>query len=164
MNILTRARILHDSDWQGVFNLAGGGTNLLAEALGTSGASRTVLDVRIPYSEAAMTELLGAPPEQACSEATARAMAMSAFQQARKLGGDPAFGLACTASLATDRKKKGQYRAHAAIQTATATFTSHWTFSGDRAAQEAALSEHLWRKLAHAMPHGLGAIDHADVL
>ena len=64
-----RARLLHDADWQGVFYLTGGGTSFLEEVLTTAGASRTVLDVRIPYASGALAEMLGAPPEQACSEA-----------------------------------------------------------------------------------------------
>ncbi len=146
-----RASRLHDTPWQGVFYLAGGGTSLIGEMLGTPGASRTVLDVRIPYASAAMSELLGAEPEQACSEATARAMAMSAFQKAQKLGAVQPFGFACTASLATDRTKKGEHRAHAAIQTPTATFTAFWTFEGNRAEEEEALSEALWAKLGQVL-------------
>jgi nicotinamide mononucleotide (NMN) deamidase PncC len=146
-----RARTLHDSPWQGVFYLTGGGTSILTELLGTSGASRTLLDARIPYSNAALAELLGGPPEQACSEATARAMAMRAFQQARQLGSTQPFGLGCTASLATDRVKKGQHRAHTAVQTASATFVARWTFSDTRAVEETTLSELLWAKLAHVL-------------
>lgn len=146
-----RARRLHDSPWQGVFYLAGGGTSLLNEMLGTPGASRTVLDVRIPYAGAAMAELLGAAPEQACSEATARAMAMSAFQQARKLEARQPFGFSCSASLATDRTKRGEHRAHAAIQTENATYTAFWTFSGNRADEEEALTEALWAKLGQVL-------------
>lgn len=146
-----RARRLHESPWQGVFHLAGGGTALISEMLTTPGASKTVLDVRIPYAEAAMAELLGAAPEQACSEATARAMAMSAFQSARRLGAGRPFGFACTASLATDRVKRGEHRAHAAIQTPTDTFTAFWTFDGDRAEEEVALSEALWAKIGQAL-------------
>ncbi len=146
-----RARRLHESPWQGVFHLAGGGTSLISEMLTTPGASRTVLDVRIPYAGAAMTEMLGAAPEQACSEATARAMAMSAFQSARRLGASQPFGFACTASLATDRAKRGEHRAHAAIQTPTDTFTAFWTFDGDRAEEEEALCEALWAKIGAAL-------------
>ena len=174
-----RARHLHDAPWQGVFYLAGGGSTFLDEVLSTAGASRTLLEARIPYAGSAMADLLGAPPEQACSETTARALAMSAFQRARLLrekeaaahtvapvrisnpqapdahisGQDDAatFGFACTASLATDRAKQGEHRAHAAIQTATHTFTAFWTFSGSRAEEEEALGEALWAKLGRAL-------------
>jgi len=159
-----RARRLHDTPWQGVFYFAGGGTSLVSEMLATPGASRSVLDVRIPYASAAMAEMLGAVPEQACSEATARAMAMSAFQKAQALGATQPFGFACTASLATDRIKRGEHRAHAAIQTPTDTFTAFWTFDGDRSEEEAALSEALWAKIGQALQipgvEGAVSIDH----
>jgi nicotinamide mononucleotide (NMN) deamidase PncC len=158
-----RAKRLHDSPWLGVFYLTGGGVSLLAEMLGLGGASRTVLEARIPYAAKALAELLGTEPEQACSEVTARALAMSAFQRARHLsiGPEPGptqsapttapFGLACTASLATDRTKRGQHRAHAAIQTREATYTALWTFSGTREEEERALTERLWAKLGQAL-------------
>lgn len=143
----TRAAALHASPWQGVFYLTGGASGFLAEILGEPGASATVLEGQIPYAAQALSELLGKPPESACSVETARALAMAAFQRARTLGGDPAFGFACTASLATNRVKKGEHRAHAALQTADDTFTASWQFSGDRQTEETELIEHLWRML-----------------
>ena len=62
-----RARLLHDSPWQGVLQVTGGGIQFLAEMLGTAGASRTVLDAGIPYSAASLAESLGSAPPQACS-------------------------------------------------------------------------------------------------
>lgn len=146
----TRAAALHASPWQGVFYLTGGASGFLAEILSEPGASATVLEGQIPYATQALSELLGRPPESACSVATARALAMAAFQRGRTLDGDPAFGFACTASLATNRTKKGGHRAHAAIQTADDTFIASWQFSGDRHAEETALNEHLWRMLAQS--------------
>ena len=146
-----RAAKLHDSPWQGVFYLTGGASGFLAEILSEPGASRTVLEARVPYASRALAELLGKAPEQACSEATARALAMAAFQRARELGGTSAFGLSCTASLAWDRVKKGEHRAHAALQTADSTFTASWRLDGSRQAEEAELLEYLWRKLSQAL-------------
>jgi hypothetical protein len=119
-----RAERLHASPWQGVLYVTGGGTALLSELLTTPGASATVLEARVPYAAAAMAELLGRVPEQACSDATARALAMAAFQRApardrRWAAGIRPFGLACTASLATNRSKRGAHRAHVALQTET---------------------------------------------
>ena len=103
-----RARLFHANPWRGVFYVTGGGSDFIAEMLTTAGASRSVLEMTVPYANSALTELLGRTPEQACSAATARTMAMAAFQRARTLSDDkqgPAlFGLACTASLATDRE------------------------------------------------------------
>lgn len=156
----SRAAIVHRSPWQGVFVIAGGGSGLLTELLQEPGASATVLDVQVPYAAAALQQLLGARPDQACSESTARAMAMMAFQRALELTSlDPdaaaeeevLFGLACTASLATNRQKRGAHRAHLAIQTANRTFTLELQLNGDRRSEEAELETAIWHSLANAL-------------
>jgi nicotinamide mononucleotide (NMN) deamidase PncC len=154
-----RAARLHESPWRGVFHVTGGGSGFLAEMLSVPGASRTVLEARVPYAETALARLLGAQPEQACSEATARALAMAAFQEALRLSwAEPAadrestlFGFACTASLATDRPKRGAHRAHVAVQTATDTWTLALDFDGNRQEEEAALVEAIWAELGSAL-------------
>ena len=139
-----RARRLHAAGCRGAFHITGGGSLFLSEMLTTPGASRTVLDVRVPYSEAALHQLLGKLSSGACSDATARALAMSAFLHARELSEDAVFGIGCTASLATDREKKGAHRAHLALQTLSATYTLQVTFSADRDTEEALLCDALW--------------------
>lgn len=149
-----RAASLHRSHWQGVLYVTGGGSQLLSELLTTPGASATVLEAQVPYAEAALGDLLGRRPDQACSEATARALAMAAFQRARRLGDgnpDDLFGLACTASLATRRTKRGAHRAHVAVQTEAATYAASLTFDGDRDEEEAELLELLWHALTEAL-------------
>ncbi len=146
-----RARRLHDSAWQGVVYLTGGGAGFLAELLQTPGASRTLLEASVPYAEAALSELLGGQPDHACSDRSARALGMAAFQRARKLGADPAFGLGLTASLATDRKKRGACRVHLAVQTLNSTWHGEIPLSGDRAACEKATVEHAWTSLGTAL-------------
>ncbi len=163
-----RAEVLHQSRWRGVFYVTGGGTLLLSELLTTAGASATVLEARVPYAAPSMEEILGRSPEQACSDATARAMAMAAFQRARRLGAgsddDQAFGLACTASLATTRQKRGQHRAHVAIQTASATYGAHVTFDADRETEELQLLELLWHALGTALELDLVGEPHVPPL
>ncbi|TDJ26765.1 MAG: hypothetical protein E2O59_09355, partial [Gammaproteobacteria bacterium] len=70
-----RAQKLHATPWQGVFYLTGGGSEFLSELLTTAGASKTVLEARVPYAPDALEELLGQIPEQACSDGTARSLA-----------------------------------------------------------------------------------------
>ncbi len=148
-----RARLLHASPWQGVLHVTGGGTGLLAEMLGSAGASRTVLDASIPYSMASLEDLLGNPPDRACSGATARALAMAGFQRAQRLGATRPFGFGSTASLATDRVKRGKSRAHIAVQTADRGFHLEVQrfSSGDRALQERELAETGWETLLAAL-------------
>lgn len=142
-----RAQRLQQADRQGVFYITGGGSALISELLTTAGASKTVLEARVPYANRALAELLGATPEQACSRATARALAMAAFQRAETLEGRNPFGLACTAALATDRRKRGAHRAHVALQTRTESCDWHFEFSASRGQEERALVEALWLAL-----------------
>ena len=155
-----RAQRLHDSPWQGVFHVTGGGSGFLAELLGTAGASRSVLEAAVPYSAASLSDLLGGPPDQACSSATARALAMAALQRAMQLRSVRPFGFAASASLATDRVKRGRLRAHIAVQTATHGFhTELIAFSdpNDRAVQERELADAAWDILLTAL--GLFALE-----
>jgi hypothetical protein len=125
---------VHRSPTRLVLAVTGGGSRAIAELLEVPGASRTVLEASVPYSEPALIQWLGARPEQSCSEPTARAMAMAAYLRACRYEGAsglfpertvrtpfPLAGVACTASLATDRPKRGPHRAHVAIQTARMT-------------------------------------------
>ena len=151
-----RALRLHANSWRGVFYITGGGSQLISELLTTPGASRTVLEVSVPYANSALTDMLGCAPAQACSAATARAMAMAAFQRACELthddeGRPSLFGLSCTASLATDREKRGRHRAHVAIQTEWDTHFADLEFSGDRATEEAQLLDELWTFIDKAL-------------
>lgn len=117
---------IHASGKQLVIAVTGGGSGAISALLQTPGASRTILEAIVPYSLAALTDWIGAKPEQACSAATARAMAMAAFMRARELAPDAApqtwLGIGATASLATDRPKRGERRVHAAFQTYDRTF------------------------------------------
>jgi len=149
--MITRAHELHTSPWIGVFHLTGGGAGLLAEVLSTPGASSTVLEATVPYATSALYELLGREPEQACSPTTARQLAMAAFERAQHLGEGTLFGFGCTASLATNRTKKGLHRAHWAVQTLTDTFAFSATYEGERAQEETQLVEHIWQTLRHCL-------------
>ncbi len=161
-----RARQMHASPWLGVFYVTGGGAGLLAELLNTPGASKSVLEATVPYASESLARLLGRAPDQACSSVTARQLAITAFEQAESLVGaaEPGqmlFGFGLTASLATDRTKKGTHRAHWAIQTASDTYTFTVTYDAnlDRAAEEAALLEQIWNTLSHCFLDPSTALD-----
>jgi hypothetical protein len=119
------ALAIHNSGRQLVVALTGGGSGALAALLQTPGASRSVLEAVVPYSLSALIEWIGGKPDQACSEPTARAMAMASFMRARRLAPEAdvesLIGVGCTASLATDRPKRGERRIHGALQTSDRT-------------------------------------------
>ncbi len=157
-----RALTFHDNAWQGVLYVTGGGSPFIAEMLSTPGASASVLEVNVPYAEGALNELLGKAPEQAASDVTARQLAMAAFQRARVLAPnhETLFGLGCTASLATNREKKGIHRAHWALQTAGESHSFSTTYNADRQQEEAELNDQLWASLqhvvaGHSLPSGI---------
>jgi hypothetical protein len=125
---MTEPRVLvervHASPMSGVFVVTGGGSLLLSDLLTVPGASATVLEATVPYSEHALAEYLGSTPAQACSSATTRALAMRAFQRALALedgASDRRFGFAITASLRTTAAKRGEHRAFVAFQTLEST-------------------------------------------
>ena len=105
---------IHDTPQQSVLAVAGAGNYALAWLLGVGGASRTVLETRVPYGYLAMTDFLGGyAPEQTVSADTARRMARAAWARGMSLREQdaPIVGLACTATIATDRTKRGDHRA-----------------------------------------------------
>lgn len=125
---------IHDSPRRIVLVATGGGSRAIADLLEVPGGSRTLLEAVVPYSPSAVVAWLGGPPDEFCSAATARSMAMVAFQRARvyeETGVSPA-GVACTASLATDRPKLGPHRVHIAVQTDALTATWWLQLQKDR--------------------------------
>lgn len=124
----------------------GGGSSAIAQLLAVPGASRTLLEATVPYHEASLAEYIGGPPDRACSGKTARALAMAAFQRARRFAPDtgPLLGVGCTAALTTDRQRRGADRCYVAIQTIDTTVEYSLALSRrrrDRAGQEALCSE-----------------------
>lgn len=117
---------IHAATGQLVLAVTGGGSGAVSSLLRVPGASRTILEAMVPYAAASLAALLGGPPDQACSAPTARAMAMAAYLRACRYGAaGPLAGVGCTASLASDRPKRGDHRVHVALQTAAS--TSLWS-------------------------------------
>ncbi len=116
---------LHASALRIVVANTGAGSLAISQLLAVPGASRTLLEAITPYARTALVDFLGGEPEQFCCAATARSMAAAAFQRALFLdeSEDPPTlcGLGCTASLATNRPKRGAHRIYVAVQTVDAT-------------------------------------------
>ncbi|HLJ91589.1 MAG TPA: hypothetical protein VKU02_00215 [Gemmataceae bacterium] len=145
---------LHQSSSKCVLAMTGGGSGAAALLLGVPGASRTVLEVIVPYCEQALVEFLGRRPEQFCSVATSRALALRAYERAAWLApGEKVLGLGCTASLATDRPKRGEHRFYLTCQNADRTLNYSLTLrkgERSRAEEEAVLDSALLNLLAAA--------------
>lgn len=107
---------IHNAPGLTMLVAAGAGTKALSSLLGVAGATRTLLEALVPYSTASFNEFLEQTPEKYVAGKTARLLAGRAFTRARWLcgGPQPVIGLACTATIITDRPKRGEHRAHLA--------------------------------------------------
>lgn len=139
---------IHDSPPRAVFAAAGAGSRALADLLGVPGASRTLLEALIPYAADSFDEFLGQRPEQYVSAETGRLMAGRALARAyhlRELETFPIAGLACTATIATDRPKRGEHRAHVAARTPGR--LTAWLLQLEKGARDRAGEEELVSRL-----------------
>jgi nicotinamide mononucleotide (NMN) deamidase PncC len=154
---------LHAGPYRYAIAVTGGGTGAVAALLSVPGGSRTVLEALVPYHERALLDFLGRAPEQFCSAETARLMAERACDRARWLApGEAVAGAGCTASLATDRPKRGEHRFHLAVHAGGQTLTRSLTLTKgarDRAGEEAVLDAVLLNALAEAF----GLAERVDV-
>jgi hypothetical protein len=146
---------IHRTARKCVLAMTGGGAEAAGLLLSVPGGSRTVLEVVVPYDERALVEYLGRVPEQFCSAATTREMADRAYARVGWLAaGEAVIGLGCTASLATDRPKRGDHRFHVAVRTGDRITTYSLTLqkgARDREAEEAILDAILLNALTEAM-------------
>jgi nicotinamide mononucleotide (NMN) deamidase PncC len=139
---------IHASGYQACIIVAGGGVGAVHALLSRPGASRFVFDVRIPYGQKAMDDLLGDVPLSYCSEATAKKMAQTAFNHASRFT-TQALGIACTAALQTNRERGDDDRACLCICSADRTVWQTVELSGgSREEQDALVSKELLSYIA----------------
>jgi len=117
---------LHQHACAFVLAVTGGGSRAISDLLGVSGASNTLLECLVPYSNSSLANFIGTTPKQACSAQTARDMAMKAYERALSLSGgtqqkNEIYGLGCSAALGTLRQRKGSDRCFVAIQSTQST-------------------------------------------
>jgi nicotinamide mononucleotide (NMN) deamidase PncC len=110
---------IHGSGRRVALAITGGGTGAIAQLLRVPGGSRVLVEAIVPYDGAALASFLAGAPAQACSEETATAMAWRARERVRELLPEATaiVGVGATASLASDRPKKGEHRCHIAVAT-----------------------------------------------
>ncbi|MEE8336916.1 MAG: hypothetical protein V3R95_02520 [Dehalococcoidia bacterium] len=151
---------IHATPSLAVLAITGAGSQALAWLLAVPGASRTLIEATVPYAEASLVELLGGAPQEYVSAETALAMARAALRRAETLSEGsasreraPLIGLGCTATIATDRTKRGDHR----CAVATAGEGGVWSYSltlakgaRDRAGEEAVVSRLALHALAQA--------------
>ncbi len=111
---------IHDCHTEAAVVVSGAGTQALAWLFGVAGASRTMLEARVPYAGKAFQEFIGRPPGKYVSGPSARLLAGNALRRARLLSDSPQnlVGLGCTATISTDYVKRGDHKAEIAAWTA----------------------------------------------
>lgn len=167
-------RRIHAGPAQAVVVVTGGGAQAITWLLTVPGASRTILETLVPYSERALESFLGERPRRIADSETAQMMARRAYCRAVKLAdaGVPVVGVASTAAIATDRKKRGAHRAHVARCTSDSAVTYSLEFKKglrDREGEDTLTSMLIVQALAEAsgipvdfaLP--LDATEHIDV-
>jgi hypothetical protein len=145
---------IHDTPPRLVLVTAGAGTDALSWLLGVAGASRTIIEALVPYDSAAFTDFLGQEPEQYVSAETAALMAGRALTRGRWLRpGETVIGVACTATIVTDRPKRGEHRAHIVTWTPDAVTWHNLTLekgARDRVGEEEVVSRVVLNAIAIA--------------
>lgn len=149
------ATAIHATPHKMVMAFAGAGAQALAWLHGVGGSSRTVLGATDIYNQESMRDWIGFMPARFTSRRVARAIAKRAYDQARRYASsaDAVFGLGSTATIATDRAKRGEHRVAAAVQDAFGITTYSLTIekdARDRAGEEEIVSLLLLRAVADA--------------
>jgi nicotinamide mononucleotide (NMN) deamidase PncC len=109
---------IHAAPQRLVLAFAGVGSLGLAWLHAVPGSSRTILEAIDCYAPRSLAEVVGEPPVQAVSAATAEAMAAWALRRAAALAeGDwPLLGVGLTGAIRTDRERRGADRAFVAVR------------------------------------------------
>jgi nicotinamide mononucleotide (NMN) deamidase PncC len=146
---------IHDSPWSASFAIAGAGNSALSWLLDVAGASRTVLEALVPYSGTSLEHYLGHTPKQTVSATSAKLMARAAYRRSLRTREDsgPVLGVSCTATIATDRHKRGAHRCHVGVWGPQGWRTYSVTLEKglrDRDAEELVVSRLILRTLARA--------------
>jgi hypothetical protein len=143
---------IHSSPFQCVLAVTGGGSQAAAMLLSVPGGSRTILETIVPYHEQALAEYLGFEPAAFCSPETSLALATRAHARARWLApGHDVVGLGCTASLVSDRPKRGDHRFHVATHSESGDIRCSLTLTKgarDREGEEAVVDAVILNGLA----------------
>ena len=93
-----------------VMAVSGPGTQAVSWLMQVPGASKTVMEVTIPYSESAATSFVGHDPSKYVTQNHCQEMAKTAYRRAVALREvtEPVVGLSCTGSITTNRVRKGK--------------------------------------------------------
>jgi hypothetical protein len=140
-DVAVLVELLHAAPTRLVYEFAGAGVSALADLHAVGGSSRTVLEATDRYADRSLEEGVGGPVARAVDPDVAVALSRHAFQRARHLAGEQesVAGIGLTATIATDRTKRGDHRAWLAATDPLATRLAGIVLhkgARDRAAEE----------------------------
>ena len=146
---------IHGSRPLMVMEFAGAGSQALWWLHSVGGSSRTVLEATDRYTPPSLVEAVGFEPQRFTSTEVASALAGRALARARHLApaGSPTFGLGLTATIATDRLKRGEHRCELAVRDGFGTMRYGLQLAKgerDRAGEEALVSALVLTAIADA--------------
>lgn len=121
---------IHGTEGMASLVIAGAGSQAIYDILSVAGASGTVLDIQVPYASSAVVDYVGEEPGQYVSTGAALSLARAAYFRAVELreNDDPVVGVACTATIATNRPKRGDHRCHVSVYRPTGCKSDSITF------------------------------------
>ncbi|MCW5874368.1 MAG: hypothetical protein KIS88_06945 [Anaerolineales bacterium] len=146
---------LFASGTQAALAATGAGSLALQWLLSIGGASKFLLDARVPYASKSLEDYVGFWPLKFVSANTAQSMAAAAYARALAYRPEAArvLGLGCTAAIATNYPKKGEHHVAIAVHTAEQQHTWQLTLQKglrQRAEEEALVSTLLLSALLEA--------------
>ena len=104
---------IHKSKTKLVMSVSGVGSQSINWLLSVPGASKTLLEASIPYSNESLNRYIGKIPGQYVSKTTALSMAKAAYIRGTQYGNNEMdiIGVSCTGAISTNRKRKGDNQA-----------------------------------------------------
>lgn len=149
---------LHATPHRAVYAFAGAGSLALAWLHAVGGSSRTVLEAHDHYHAVSLRDALGAEPDAAVSPRVAEGLAVASRTRAGRLVArddppGPTFGLGLSATIATDRRKRGEHRVELASADALGVTGASFVLSKgarDRAGEEDLVGRWLLAMAAEA--------------
>lgn len=108
---------IHATPVRLVIEFTGAGSLALFWLHSVPGSSRTILEASDRYAATSLADLLGYAPDHSVAPETAVKMATVAFRRAMRLSEEPTpcIGVGCSATIATDRVKRGDHHCWIAV-------------------------------------------------
>ena len=130
---------IHNSKTKLVMSVSGVGSQSINWLLNVPGASKTLIEATIPYSNESLNRYIGEVPSQYVSKTTALSMAKAAYMQGIQYGNHEMdiIGVSCTGAISTNRKRRGDNQAFIGLWGARLKYVAHLILEkGDRSRVE----------------------------